>query len=100
ALRRKRLGIPYPNTTLLKAATRRYKAAYGNSGGVRRAHAKAWQAAPQAPLAQADRTPSAFRREPRSPIHRRIPLRQSADHAGDGGGEAEGQHAPARLGQA
>jgi len=39
ALRRKRLGDPYPNTTLLKAATRRYKAAYGNSGGVRRAHA-------------------------------------------------------------
>ena len=52
------------------------------------------------PWLTAHRAPPAFRRGPRSPLHRRIPLRQSADHAGDAGGEAEGQHAAARLGAA
>jgi hypothetical protein len=38
------LGNPYPNTTLLKAATGRYKAAYGDSGGLRRADKETQQA--------------------------------------------------------
>ena len=92
------------NITLIRRCSMRQPAGktrdHGDSSSLRRARPETRQETREAPLVSARRASRAWRHGRAPPLHRRLPLRQSAGHPGDDRGEAEGPYASPRLGEA
>src|SRR6516164_1153764 len=73
---------------------------HGDSSSLNRAPKEAHQETREAFIDETDHPVPRLLRRPFSPLRRRFPLHQPGLHAADGGREAEGLYAPARMGAA